>query len=110
MIQPEGIPTFPVCLLRGYNLQNVYTAASVGCGENGLGVNANLFAYADRVISCWSGASEQTGTHVCQCLTMAGVDSMMVPSISKRNPSKETCIGACVYCGCEPMISCGGSC
>ena len=30
-------------------------------------------------------------TNVCQCLTMAGVESMMVPSMSNRNPEKEAC-------------------
>lgn len=33
-------------------------------------------------------------THVSQCLTTASVESMMVPSMSKRKPSK--------------VISCGG--
>lgn len=44
-------------------------------------------------------------TYDSQCLTTASVESMMVPSMSKRKPSKvSSCVGR-VYSGCEPMMS-----
>lgn len=52
--------------------------------------------------------AKQVGeTDLCQCLTMAAVDSMMVPSMSKRKPAKAARCGGMLKRGCEPIL--GGS-
>lgn len=43
-----------------------------------------------------AAAADSEPTYVCQCLTIAGVESMMVPSMSNRNPEKETFWGGMV--------------
>lgn len=40
--------------------------------------------------------------YVCQCLMTAGVESMMVPSMSKRKPSKDTNSGE--LSGFDPIV------
>lgn len=45
------------------------------------------------------GGVENTSSsaYTAQCFSTAGVESTMVPSISNRNPSKDTVTGAPVY-------------
>lgn len=45
-------------------------------------------------------------TYVCQCFTTASVESMMVPSMSKRKPSKATRCGGAEYDMLRALESC----
>lgn len=57
----RGTHTFPVCLLRGQDFQNVYTATAVGCGEDCLRVDADLLGYAGRVLVAGSSWEYEGG-------------------------------------------------
>lgn len=59
--------------------------------ENSVGVNTDVIADASENEQLYFIKARSVRTYVCQCLIMAGVESIMVPSMSKRNPEKETC-------------------
>ncbi len=97
-----GIPTGPRSVRRVDLLENIDSAAAMGCGEDGCGVDVVLFAYA---VTCfvvrpmfWNLKGKKlelfTATHLSQCLTIALVESMSVPSMSERIPKKVCVEGA----------------
>lgn len=45
-----GIPTGPRSVRRVDLLENIDSAAAMGCGEDGCGVDVVLFAYASRAL------------------------------------------------------------
>ena len=70
----------------------------MGCFEDDFWVDAYFIAYARPrmiAVSAWTrrGLQPPDATHVFQCLTTASVESIMVPSMSKRKPSKVACSG-----------------
>lgn len=67
--------------------------------QNYIGINPEFFANSGNMSMRLQCQSRRIITNLCQCLTIASVESTIVPSMSKSTPSKEWVSGAPVKAG-----------